>query len=283
MSRATDRQTNNIVIGAGECFIDLLNASEVGAGERYLGDSPGGTLRVESEETEVIAGDGAVPRKLASVVTNINRSFEIQLQDLSPDNLALFLYGTASTQVDEQTVVARAQSTALNVKQGHWYQIGKSDSKPTGYAAVKKAPFNAYSQQGVGGTTYTATTFHADGRVNEVGDYTLDHEHGRIYIEPGKRIANESDIFMAYTSVARTVNTVVANLSQQVKASFRYIESAVQGHGNNYYVPVASVRPAGDLALKDRASPQSMTLNLEVLQPANGVLAPLYVNGQSAV
>ena len=281
MSRARNRHTNNTVIGAGECFIDVLGANEATQGERYLGDTPSGVLRIETEETTVAAGDGATPRTLARVVSNITRSFEVNLQDVSLENLALFVAGTPGEQADLATAVARGDAAAaLTVKPGHWYQLGKTASKPAGVGSVKKTPFSVHSAPSAG-TSYAATTFHLDGRVNVVNDYTLDHEAGRLFIEPGGTIS-AGVVYVAYTPVAQTLKTVAASARKQIKAAFRYVEDAAQGRGNNYYAPVTIIRPGGDMALKDRTAAQSLTLNVEVLQPANGALAPLYINQQPA-
>lgn len=282
MIKARNRHTNNTVIGAGECFIDELTAAEATTGERYLGDTPSGVLRIETEETTVVAGDGATPRTLARVVSNIARSFEVNLQDLSPANLALFVLGDEGEQTDTATAVSRtAAEAAMIVKQGHWYQLGTSIGKPAGVGEVKVIGCTVHNQP-TGGTEYTATTFHTDGRVNVVGDYTLDADAGRLYIEPGKRINDGATICVAYTPVAQTLKTVVASARKQIKAAFRYVEDTAQGRGNNYYAPVTLIRPGGDMALKDRTTAQSLTLNIEVLQPANGALAPLYINQQPA-
>ena len=281
MSQARNRYTNNTVIGAGECFIDVLDTDESTNGERYLGDTTSGVLRIETEETTVVAGDGASPRILARAISNITRSFEVNLQDLSPENLALFILGDEGSQSDVAgDAVARADGV-MSVKQGHWYQLGVSASKPAGVGAVKKAPaFNVYSTAGPGGgTTYTGTTFHSDGRVKAVGDYTLDDKAGRFYIEPGKRIA-DGDVYVAYSPVVQEFKTIAASARKQVKGAFRYIEDAAQGRGNNYYAPVAIIRPGGDMALKDRTAAQAVTLNVEILQPADGALSPLYINQQ---
>ena len=282
MSQAQNRHTNNTVIGAGECFIDMLTADESTKGERYLGDTPSGVLRIETEETTVVAGDGATPRTLARVVSNITRSFEVNVQDLSPENLALFVLGTDGEQVDAATAVERTDAAArLTVKPGRWYQLGVSASKPAGVGSVKKTGFGVYSAP-TSGVKYTGTSFHTDGRVDVVGDYTLDDEAGRLYIEPGKRISDSDTICIAYTPVAQTLKTVAASARKQIKAAFRYVEDAAQGRGNNYYAPVAIIRPGGDMALKDRTAAQSMTLNVEILDPADRAVAPLYINQQPA-
>ena len=279
MNKARNRHTNNTLIGAGECFIDELDENESTEGERYLGDTSSGVLRIETEEITVVAGDGATPRALARVVSNIAHSFEVNLQDLSPENLALFVLGDDGKQADKETSVARANGR-MTVKPGHWYQLGSSDSCPPGVGSVKDDDFSVHNSKDDGTPFYKATTF-TDGRVNKVGDYTLDKDAGRLYIEPGGNITASNPIYVAYTPVAQTMKTVVvAGARKQLKAAFRYVEDATQGRGHNYYAPVALIRPGGDMALKDRAAAQSLTLNIEVLQPANGALAPLYINQQ---
>ena len=278
MIKARNRHTNNTLIGAGECFIDELDEDESTEGERYLGDTSSGVLRIETEEITVVAGDGATPRALAQVVSNIARSFEVNLQDLSPENLALFVLGDNDEQVDTEAMRPQGRKK-MTVKPGHWYQLGTSDSCPPGVGSVKDDDFHVYIASS-GDDEYTGTTFHTDGRVNAVGDYTLDKDAGRLYIEPGESIA-AGDVWVAYTPVAQTMKTVVvAGARKQIKAAFRYVEDATQGRGHNYYAPVALIRPGGDMALKDRTAAQSLTLNIEVLQPANGALAPLYINQQ---
>lgn len=278
MIKARNRHTNNTVIGAGECFIGVLGENESSEGERYLGDTPSGVLRIETEETTVVAGDGPVPRTLARVVSNITRSFEVSLQDISLDNLALFVLGDDGEHTIAATPVTQANGE-MKVKTGHWYQLGGSIDKHAG-GEVKVTSCSVHSATS-GGTQYTPSTLH-EGRVTAVGDYTLDEDAGRLYIEPGKRISDGDTICVAYTPVQQTLKTVVASARKQIKAAFRYVEDAAQGRGNNYYAPVALIRPGGDMALKDRTAAQSLTLNIEVLQPADGALAPLYINRQPA-
>lgn len=281
MIKARNRHTNNTVIGAGECFIDILGSEETSEGERYLGDTPSGVLRIETEETTVIAGDGPVPRTLARVVSDIRRSFEVSLQDISPENLALFVLGEEG----EHTVAAATVSQAegkLTVKKGHWYQLGGSIDKLAG-GEVKVTSCSVHNGPSAG-TEYTASTFLTaeKERVDVVNDYTLNEKAGRLYIEPSGTIPDGEMICVAYTTVEQTLKTVVASPRKQIKAAFRYMEDAAQGRGNNYYAPVALIRPGGDMALKDRTTAQSLTLNIEVLQPADGALAPLYINRQPA-
>ena len=283
MSQARKRHTNNTLIGAGECFIDVLD--EEIRGERYLGDTSSGVLRIESEEITVVAGDGATPRALARVVSNIARSFEVNLQDLSPENLALFVLGETGKQTDKETMGRGSTNRKpMRVKKGYWYQVGVDADCPAGVGSVKDDDFSVHSEL-TSGTQYTASTI-VNGRVTAEGDYTLDKDAGRLYIEPSGSINPPTDdkpnnIFLQYTPKAQTMKTVEASAHKQIKAAFRYVENATQGRGHNYYAPEALIRPGGDLALKDRTAAQSLTLIVDVLQ-ADGALTPLYINQRPA-
>ena len=283
MTEARKRHTNNIVIGAGEVFLALLTDAEAPTGERYVGDSAGVTMTTNSEENTVVSGDGSNPTDLTSVVSNITRSFSLTLQDISVENLALFVLGDAGAQSDVAGDAVARLDGAMTVKQGHWYQLGRTAGKPAGVASVTEAGFSIHSTSaGAGGTLYTKTTYHPNGEIDQVGDYTLDHKGGRFFVEPGKRIADDATVYVAFTPVVQSRKNVTVTGKKQIKAAFRYIERASAGEGRNIYVPVAAIRPSGDMSLKDRDNAESISLEVQVLQPADGAVSPLYINAAPA-
>ena len=56
MSAAIDRHANNVVIGAGEFYIDLYDADDKLTGERYAGDTVAASLTVTTERATVVFG-----------------------------------------------------------------------------------------------------------------------------------------------------------------------------------------------------------------------------------
>ena len=86
-ARNIDKRTDNIVIGAGEVYLDL---DEGGAptGERYLGDAVGAALEITTEETTVFSGSGPVARELARIARSVTRTVMLTLHDISLENLA---------------------------------------------------------------------------------------------------------------------------------------------------------------------------------------------------
>ena len=93
MTTAREQQRDNIVIGAGEVYLDLVAAGGARAGERYLGDAVSATLGIVTEETTVFSGTGPVAQELSRVVRQIARQFTLTLHDISMENLQLFVIG----------------------------------------------------------------------------------------------------------------------------------------------------------------------------------------------
>ena len=267
MTLARAQQSNNIIIGAGEFFIDLLDASGNTQGERYVGDTVGGTLDVQTETVTVFSGDGPTSDRLSESVTQVRRTLQITMHDIKAPNLALFVTGDAGTQADAANAVVDEEHT---VKRGYWYQLGKSTvAKPGGVVAVAEAGF-------------VITDDASSPATIEAANYVLDAANARFFIKADASGVTDGDtIRVDYTPVARTVQTVKA-AKKQVKAAIRYIEDAASGKGNNYYAPYCNVRAAGSMSLKSRDNEEQLQISCEMLDPLTAGMPQLYVNGQTA-
>ena len=265
---SNESHVNNIVVGAGELYIDLLDADDKPTGERYLGDSPGASLSVATERVQVFSGDGPVARKLVDSVRSISRSLQITLHDVSLENLALFVGGETPTQVsDEATAVV---DEALTVRPGLAYQLGASKDKPAGFGAVDGAAAKTVVTNSDGSTTYTAGE-----------DYRVDAKHARLYIVPGGDIAEGAKILVDYTPAAASRKQVRTGELKDVRAAVRYIECPTAGRGRNYYAPLCSIGPSGEMTLKSRDGAQQIQLTAEILEPEGGQPA-LFIDGEAA-
>ena len=128
MSVTRDKHTDNIVIGSGELYLDLLDDDDAITGERYLGDGVSASLAVTTERTQVFSGSGPVARKLVDKVRSLTRSMSIALHDISPENLALFV---GAPEPDDVTDAAGAVTDeVLTVKKRRYYQLGVKTTKP---------------------------------------------------------------------------------------------------------------------------------------------------------
>jgi hypothetical protein len=273
MTRAARAQhgKNNILIGAGAFYLVELDDSDNPRGERYLGDSVGGSLTVTPETASVFAGDGEVAEALEEIVTQIDRRFSLTLHDITPANLALFVMGDIGSQTDSATAVT--DEVRQISRQGLWYPLGVAAGKPAGIGAVAAKGFAVTW----GSASDSATT---EATVDE--DYVLDAASGRLYIVPGGDIVADSYISVDYTPVAATIAQVTTGEAKQLRAGIRYIEeSPPVGKGNDYYAPLCSIAPGGESQFKaqGRQSEQQLQLSARILEPASG--PPLIINGRA--
>ena len=268
MSKATDRHTNNVIIGAGELYLDLLDDDGELTGERFLGDGVSASLTVTTERTQVFSGTSPVAEKLVDAVRSIERSIAITVRDMSHENLALFVGAPKVTEVtDAATAVV---DEALTVNQGRWYQLGAKKTKPMGIGAIDKTPAKFVVTSKPAGTTYTAGT-----------DYDVEPERGRLYIVPGGDITNGGQILVDYTPLAGTRQAVKTGGLKPIHAALRYIETPVAGKGRDYYARRCSVGAGGEMALMNRDAEQQITLSVVILEPPDGWPA-LIIDGEAA-
>ncbi len=260
---------DNIVVGAGELYLELLDENGTGSGERYLGDALSASLTVSSDRVTVFSGSGAKARILVNTPRSIERSLTMTLHDVSLANLALYFGATASQENTDQTTAVNDETYV--VKKGLWYQIGKNATSPksTGVGAVDPSSVAVTSDANGQNEAYIEGT-----------DYLLDAKNGRFFIVPSGAINDEGTIKVDYTPSGTERHQVKTGDLKDIRASIRYIERPVAGRGRNYYAPLCSLSTSGDLDLMSRDSEQQFQLTAHILEPTGK--AALYIDGENA-
>lgn len=255
--------THNIVVGAGYVYFDEEDATGALTGERYIGDTPGFTLNMETEKVEVDSSDTPVAEILVSLVKKITRTSGIVVRNVDADNLAAFVMGDIATVTQTATPVA---DEAITVLQGRYYQLGAGTTNPTGVHGVTGVTID----DGVGaGTAYVLTT-----------DYIVDADKGRIYIVPGGGIADDATIYADYTPVANTRTRIATNADGAKRGAVRFMADNTNGTNRDVYIPQCEFAPSGDAAFKDRDNPMELTFELNVLTRTG--YEQIYVDGVAA-
>ena len=298
MSAICDRHTDNILIGSGHLFIDVLDAAGACTGERHLGDAVGAALAVESERVQVFSGSGPVARQLVNKVRSLTRRLTMTLHDASMENLALFV-GAGDAVGREADAAARLTDDAaepLAARKGRWFQLGVSAARPAGVRAVKDGVPAYKSADGAVEDAKDAvivTDAKAAPNNGEGGgtknilapgeDYTVDAANGRIYIAPDGAIDDGDTVYVHYTPVAAASRPQVSTPAapKEIRAALRYIEETQTGAGRNFYAPLCSVAASGELALMSRESEQRIRIVAEILEPGAG-RAALLIDEQAA-
>ena len=294
-ARSIDKRTDNILIGAGEVYLDLHEAGAP-TGERYLGDAVGAELEVATEETTVFSGSGPVARELARIARSVTRTATLTLHDISLENLALFTVGEmrrldAADRVSDEPAVLRP---------GRWHQLGGAD-RPAGVLrlatpADKTAAIDAVTVKTAAQAPVTATQAIAAGRfasgageTEQKGQFIVDYARARIFwlaadhalYEAKAGVEAGAALAIAYTP-DDAARDQVQGAFRQLTGAVRYIEDAAEGQGRNIYAPRCSIQPAGGLTLLDgRSSEQQIRLAVSMLEPGGGQPA-LYIDGQAA-
>ncbi|MCY4548120.1 MAG: hypothetical protein OXC28_07120 [Defluviicoccus sp.] len=265
MTVARQNHATNIVLGAGEVYLDVYEDGKK-TGERYLGDSASATITATSEEVTVLSGDGPVATELANAVRSATHRIAFAVKDSSIANWALYLLGEETGYADAATAVTDEEIVVA--KRGRWYRLGVTAAKPTGVAAVAEAGFAATYSKVNADTALAATSF------------MVDHERARIFIAAdAAEIADGDTIKIDYTPVASPKRRQARSARpKQIVAAFAYLEDPASGEGRNLYAPKCSIAPGGETALKSRETEQQLPFTASVVDPG-GALPGIMIDG----
>ncbi len=261
MTISRDGHKNNVILGSGELYIDVLDANDGLTGERYLGDAVGATLSLATERTTIQSGTGQVAQDLVDVVRSVSRTLGFTIRDMSIDNWRAFIIGEDAQTSDREVSVAASAVTDESwgdVKAGRSIQLGAKASNPSGVGAVGAATDSA----GAGKTSVKSDST----SVAQSGKWKLDEKAGRILF-----LDDVSDVKVTYTPSAKTVGRAIAGSEpKQLTCALRYIEDTASGKGRNVFVRKCVLVPGGEMALMSRETEQQMAFTATVQEPPTG-------------
>lgn len=248
---AVTNHEDNIQVGAGHLYVDLLDADGGTQGERYLGDAAGMSLNGTETRLTVFSGSGAVARKLYDKVTERAFAGTITLRDIAVANLILLLQGEAGDYTDGSSAV---NDEPITVRPGLHYQLGVTAAAPMGVRGITPKAANPVK---VGNSNLAAS------------NYEFDSAAGRIYIKPNAAGIDAAGTAIKVSYTPKAEKHHIARTAAEAKAllaAVRYIEDpAGGGGGRNLYVRRASVGSQGEFALlNQRQSEQQIPLTFGV-------------------
>lgn len=167
-------------------------------------------------------------------------------------------------------VTARAQSsgtlteTLTDVKQGRYYQLGKSASFPTGARMLSSETVEVSS-------------------VAKTG-YTIDLDQCLIYIVPGGDIADGDDVDVGGSLAAANWETVISSDAEITGEAF-VKGTAATGDPVDHFMPKAVLTLDGDYQIKgDPENPAfaDLTFAISALEDTENGLSAVYIDGRPA-
>ena len=250
-------ESTNINVGAGRLYFRPKDQ----AGERYLGETPGFQISVTSETLDVLSSDGPIAEKIESVTRSIDRTATITCQNVSAENLAMWMLGNVTSVT--QTANEVADEEAL-LKAGEWYQLGGG----VGVRDVSKAK--------VSGAINKKDTY-VDLTLDE--HYKLDAKRGRVQILVDPFDATDPFKF-TYTPTAGKYAQVETSDDKSFEGALRFVADNTTGTNRVMHAPNVVITPEGSVEFKSRDNPIQFTFNVDFLK--EGSDEALYFTNQEA-
>ena len=255
-----DFQSRNLTIPRGKLlFAKFLDGTQTPGPFREFGNCPEFTLTRESETLSHYSAQSGLRVLDEEIAIQSTLAGSMTTDDIKSENVAYFFTG------DVDTITSTSQTgvtvTYTSVKAGDVFQLGMSDSNPSGHRLVASVVCTD-------GAVSSPVTYD----LND--DYTLDADLGIISIPTGSAAIGEN-LKVTYNVTASTREQIVAG-ENQVEGALKFISYNPVGAQGDIIIPRARLSPNGDFALvmdPESTEFQTMPLNISVLKKGNLALA----------
>lgn len=250
--------TENYTLGRGEIYFGKFKpGTTTPDGFRFLGNCPDFSVSEQSTKLDHYRSTRGIKQKDLTIVTEVNRTSKVSAEDVSPENLALFLLGSAA--VTSQASATALSETISQARYGRLYQLGISATNPAGVHSVT----TVLVKKGV--TSLVLDT-----------DYTLDAARGMITLADASTVfADGDDLVVTYDLQAKSRELIISG-SAAAQGSIKFVAYPAQGDPIDFYMPFVEISPNGDLSL---ISDNLMSVPLEIDIQTLGNLEAIYANG----
>jgi len=254
-------EPQNYTLGRGELYFARFanETTKAPAGERYIGNTPEFSLTISQEVLDHFSSDRGIREKDESIALQVNRTGTLTTDNVNPENVALFFFGSKADVVEAGGAVTEELAA---VQQELYYQLGVSASRPAGARGISDQ--DSSNSEGVFLVAESDSNSLGGVAFVEGTDYEMDYDLGRLYIKAGGGIANNTNLIVSYQVRAATFERVISG-SEPVSGVLRFIAQNPTGDDIDYYFPWVKISPNGDYALKSDEW-QTIPFNIEVLK-----------------
>lgn len=240
--------TGQYTLGRGRWMFDLFKpGTNTGTGERYLGNTPEASLTVSSEKLDHFFADSGIREKDLTVLLETSRSGSFTTDVISPENLALYFMGDVTKLTNLGITGHREAITSW--ARGRQFQVGTDDAHPTGMRNLNNFKLFKAASSTVVDLTKALSGQPGVDEVDMTGNYEIDLELGRLYIEPTASLTGDIKLLIE-TDVEASTRTMVISKNDMLYGALRYISDNPVGDNQDYYWPKVALTPDGDYNLK---------------------------------
>lgn len=244
--------TNNYTLGRGKVHFARFTSGLTPGPFRYIGNTPELNLTIESEELDHFSSDGGIREKDDSVPLEVNRTGSMITDNIDPENVALFFFGTKSTVT---TVAANGETWSItDIELDRSYKIEATTQNPTGVFGISESNLTVAINMGA--------------NLVEGTDFEIDYDMGIISFLSGGSLSGGEQIDVTYDLRGSTRDRVISG-SAPVEGAMMYQTNNPKGTNSLFYMPYVKVSPNGDYALKGDEW-QQIPFSLEILKPSGG-------------
>ena len=257
-------ETQKYTLGRGEVFFNKFKpGTNIGEGERYLGNTPEYSLTNDVETLDHFNSDRGLREKDESVLLEISSSGSMTCDNISGDNVALFFLGNLLTKSSTSVLAQKEVFTAW--KRGHTLQLGTTDTTPTGVRKVSNVKVGKAASGATINLTGDIGAIPGVTIIDAAGNYEVDTELGRLYLEPTSAEVNGDIKLVVQFDVAAQSRQMVVSSNDVVQGSLRFVAHNAKGENKDYFFPKVTLSPDGDYNLKGDDW-QSMGFTFEALK-----------------
>lgn len=222
----------DLTIGRGTLWLNLFDPGTfVGAGERYVGNTPGFTITAKENAVERKSSSKGKRVLTARYVTESSYVGTMICDEISTLNLALWFGSTAADQTIAATGGGPVISETFTVNREYGYQLGKSVN-PLGHrniinTVIKKA-----------GVPITLGN-----------NVSVDSARGRFTVlSNAADLPNGTEVTVEYKTSGYTRH--MASPVSELRGEMRYIADNAYGKNHDMFFPLVSIEPSGALDMK---------------------------------
>lgn len=257
-------ETQKYTLGRGEVYFNKFKpGTNIGEGERYLGNTPEYSLTNDVETLDHFNSDRGLREKDESVLLEISSSGSMNCDNISGENVALFFLGNLLTK--SSTSVTAQKEVFTSWKRGLTLQLGTTDATPTGVRKVSNVKVGKAAKAANLNLTGDISATPGVTIVDAAGNYEVDLVLGRLYLEPTSTEINGDIKLVVQFDVAAQSREMVISSNDVVQGSLRFVSHNAKGENKDYFFPKVTLSPDGDYNLKGDDW-QSMGFTFEALK-----------------